>query len=244
MIEDDRSTGLDVHAQPAAFVVAPVRRRRGPAGLLVAAAAVALTAFVAGMVLASPGGTDSERVLAAGDREPAASPEDSPPAAAASMMPLPSDAALAVDPAVVPAAGTARPTVTAAPGSSRFLAGFEPAVVVAQVDAGRACEVGQPLEKAAPRTRVDGPRLTFQRSWLVYCRIPAGDRQAFLVDLFQALRPAIPAETYAYGTTLDGAGNALFPYADRPMAGTVAVHADAAGKGLAIVVVVEEWRTG
>ena len=64
------------------------------------------------------------------------------------------------------------------------------------------------------------------------------------MDLFQALRPVIPAETYAYGTTLDGAGNALFPYADRPMAGTVAVHADAAGKGLAIVVVVEEWRTG
>jgi hypothetical protein len=263
MIEDDRATEIEPGARAAAFAVAPVHRRRGSASLIVAAAAVALSAFLAGLVIASPDGAPVDRLPAlAATQEPSSRPGSSPltgaDASASALQSAPERApALGPGPGpgltpgggapggdASPAAVPSRPASTAAPGSSGFLADFEPAAVMASVDPGRVCEAGSPLEKGAPRTRVDGPRLTFQRSWLVYCRIPVDERQAFLVDVFQALRPEIPAETYAYGTTGDGAGNALYPYADRPMAGTVAVHADAAGEGLAIVVIVEEWRTG
>jgi hypothetical protein len=124
------------------------------------------------------------------------------------------------------------------------VAGFDPAQVLATVEGGQQCTVGQPLQVEAPRTRLDGPRLTFQRSWLVDCTLPAADRQAFLVRLFNALVPRIPADTFSYGTAIDGSGTALYPFAERPLAGTVSVHAGSAGDRLAIVLLVEEWQVG
>ena len=92
-----------------------------------------------------------------------------------------------------------------------------------------------------PRTRRDGPRLTFQRTWIAWCPLAEADRQSYLVDLFAALSRTVPAETYGFSAGLDGGGDALLPYAEPPLAGTVAVAADAAGRGLAIAVVAEEW---
>ena len=78
----------------------------------------------------------------------------------------------------------------------------------------------------------------------MHCEIPEAERQGFLIRLFRGLATRIPADTFSYGTTIEGSGSALFPYAERPMAGTVALHAGSAGEGLAIVIVIDEWRTG
>jgi hypothetical protein len=250
MIEDDREERLRPDAP--VFDIEPVSRRRGVPVVVVVALVVAVAAFVGGLVAASPSPDGVTRQaaasIAASTGEPTLAGDETTgdPASSdrAAGVPALADPTSAPAQPTMPAAAGGRGSPTPPPGSSAFVAAFDPATVLADVPGSARCEVGSALEKQAPRTRVDGPRLTFQRSWLVYCQIPAADRQAFLVDLFQAMRPVVPADTYAYGTTLDGAGNALFPYADRPMAGTVAVHADAAGRGLAIVVVIEEWRTG
>jgi hypothetical protein len=84
--------------------------------------------------------------------------------------------------------------------------------------------------------------MTFQRSWLAWCPIPVADRQAFLVDVFNALLAPVPADTFGFSATLAGTGDALIPYGEPPLAGTVAVTAGEAGRGLAIAVVVSEWR--
>ena len=72
--------------------------------------------------------------------------------------------------------------------------------------------------------------------------MPAAARQAFLVGVFEALRLRVPADTYGYSATGAGGGDALFPYAESPLSGTVAVTADPAGEGFAIAFVLEEWR--
>ena len=72
--------------------------------------------------------------------------------------------------------------------------------------------------------------------------MPGERRQALLLDVFEALVKVVPADTYGYNAGEDGGGDALFPYAQPPLSGTVAVTADAAGKGFAIAIVLEEWR--
>jgi hypothetical protein len=98
------------------------------------------------------------------------------------------------------------------------------------------------MQKEVPRTRADGPRLTFQRSWLVWCPVPGERRQEFLLDVFERLVMEVPADTFGFSASGSGAGDALFPYAERPLAGTVSLRADAAGEGYAIAIIVEEWR--
>jgi hypothetical protein len=51
----------------------------------------------------------------------------------------------------------------------------------------------------------------------------------------------VPADTYGYGVSSAGSGDALLPYAEPPLAGTVAVTADEAGTGLAVAIVASEW---
>lgn len=238
MIEDDRRQSLP--ESPSTFAVAPVRRRHAVPRLVLVALAVGVVAFTGGLVVAGRGSQPPARAAQASSPSPSSTPGNVSSAGAltaaiASTVPAPS---------VAPGfdAPLAQASPTAAPGSSGFITGFDPASIVASVEGGNRCTTAEPLDNDVPRTRRDGPRLTFQRSWMLYCRIDAPDRQAFLIDLFAALQDRVPADTYGYQTTTAGAGDALFPYADQPMAGTVAVHADAAGKGLAVAVVVQEWR--
>jgi hypothetical protein len=245
MIEDEREERLRPDAPR--FDVAPVRRGRGIPILVTVGIVVGIAAFVGGLAVASPGPSAIPRgaverpttpgrptnVPAATVAQPAINPDSTFPPAAARPTPA----------AARPSQAIAPPSPTAPPGSSAFIGAFHPAVIVRSLAQGDRCTGADPLENDVPRTRADGPRLTFQRSWLLYCRIPEEQRQSFLVDLFAALEGVIPADTYGYRSTLRGAGSALYPYAERPMAGTVAVHADAAGEGLAVVIVVEEWRT-
>ncbi len=128
------------------------------------------------------------------------------------------------------------------PGSSTFLAAFDPGAIIRSADGGDRCRVGEALEKEVPRTRRDGPRLTYQRTWMTWCPITTEARQAFMLDVFDGLVAAVPADTFGYSTTLAGTGDALLPYGESPFAGTVTVTAGAAGRGLAIALVVSEWR--
>ena len=73
--------------------------------------------------------------------------------------------------------------------------------------------------------------------------MPAERRQAFLLDVFESMVKVVPADTYGYNAGVAGGGDALFPYAEPPLAGTVAVSADAAGKGFVIAIVLQEWRS-
>jgi hypothetical protein len=50
-------------------------------------------------------------------------------------------------------------------------------------------------------------------------------------------------DTYSCAADTSGAGDALFPCAEAPRAGTVALTADAAGDGFAIAIALEEWRS-
>jgi hypothetical protein len=63
-----------------------------------------------------------------------------------------------------------------------------------------------------------------------------------MLAVLEGLVKDVPADTYGYAAGTDGAGDALFPYAEAPLAGTVALTADAAGDGFAIAIVLEEWR--
>jgi hypothetical protein len=78
---------------------------------------------------------------------------------------------------------------------------------------------------------------------MAWCPVPEARRQAFLLDVLEGLVDVIPADTFGYSAARTGAGDALFPYAERPLAGTVAVTAGSAGDGYAIAIVVEEWRS-
>ena len=108
---------------------------------------------------------------------------------------------------------------------------------------GEACVTSDARDKEVPRTRRDGPRLTFQRSWMIWCPVPEDQRQPFLLAVLRQLVKDVPADTYGYAAGINGAGDALFPYAEAPLAGTVALTADAAGDGFAIAIVLEEWRS-
>ncbi len=210
------------------FAVAPVRSRsRVPRAALVGIT-VGVLAFVAGIAVASSGPTERVARASAG---PVGSADTVPSIAA----PTPDRATPAPPPT---------PRASPAPaGSSAFATSFAPAAIIASTADGAACTAGEPREKTVPRTRRDGPRLTFQRSWLIWCPVPDEHRQAFLLDVFESFVRKIPADTYGYSAAGAGAGDALFPYAEYPLAGTVALTADAAGDGFAIAVVLEEWRT-
>lgn len=213
------------------FEVAPVRRRTRVPRLALVALAVGIGAFVAGIGVASAGPV--ARVTPS-DPRPTASPTSADaagsPSAAPTTAPRPAAGGPTPGPSPVP------------PGGSPFLDGFDPVAIVAGLPGGESCTPGEQLDKEVPRTRRDGPRITFQRSWLTWCPVPEARRQAFLLDTFEALVEAIPAETFGYSAGGAGIGDALYPYAQPPLAGTVALTAGPAGTGLAISVVVHEWR--
>jgi hypothetical protein len=208
----------------AVFAVGPIRRRHAVPRDMLVALVVGVIAFLAGVAVSSGSG--------AVQPEPSAIPGTPP--------------AVAVAPAEImsPAASSPAPTPasTAPPGSSAFVRAFAPAVLVTGLPNGRGCVVGQPGTKEVPRTRRDGPRLTFQRSWLIWCPIPPARRQAFLLALFGGLVDRVPADTFGFSTSKGAGGDALFPYGEPPFAGTVAVTADAAGTGLSVAIVLQEWQ--
>jgi len=228
-VHDDRQPGEE-RGGGARFDAAPVQTRWRVPRVTVVVVATAVVAFFAGIAWTGPV-----------DTLPA--PADSRPPATDSL----DDALLSAAP-VVPASPMTAPGAPgddAAPpavaGASTFLAGFDPATVLPPTPDGRWCRIGGPRDKLVPRTRRDGPRLTFQRSWVAWCPLAAADRQTYLVEVFARLPPAVPAETYGFSAGLDGGGDALLPYAEPPFAGTVSIAADEAGRGLAIAVVAEEW---
>jgi hypothetical protein len=234
VIEEDREEQLRPDAP--VFDVTSVRRSRGIPRWVLAAAFVGVVAFVGGLAVATPAASPVRRSIPSATADPAPS---SVALVAAEATPSTTTATPGPDQGAV----EGRPVPTAAPGSSAFVEGFVPGDLVRELPGGERCATGDPLDNDVPRTRRDGPRLTFQRSWLVYCRIPETARRTFLVDLFQSIADVTPADTYGYRSTRAGEGNALYPYAEPPMAGTVSVHADAAGKGLALVIVIQEWRS-
>jgi hypothetical protein len=206
----------------AVFAVSPTRtNHRVPGGVIVAIAVGAL-AFLGGIAVASSGPAQPSHVASVTASAPAAS--DAPP----------TDSALAAESDPAPAGA-------ATSGSSAFARRFDPRSLVAGLPWGSTCATGEPRSKEVPRTRRDGPRLTSQISWLIWCPVGADRRQTFLLSLFGALVARVPAETYGYSTADAGAGDALFPYAEAPFAGTVAVTADAAGSGFSIAIVLQEW---
>lgn len=211
------------------FEVAPIRSRTRVPFIALVGIVVGVAAFVAGIGVASAG--------------PTPRPGRSVLPAIAAVSPAPRSTDAPAPTAAGPDAAAPAPASSLAPaGSSAFATTFRPGEIVATAVDGEGCTTGEAREKEVPRTRRDGPRLTFQRSWIIWCVIPAERRQAFLVDIFEAMVEVVPADTYGYNAASGGVGDALFPYAEPPLAGTVAVTADVAGKGFAIAVVLEEWR--
>jgi hypothetical protein len=210
--------------QAPVFAVAPVRARHAVPRLLLAVAVIGVLAFVAGIAVASNGPT--ERALPAVER----SAEPTAPALAPS--PAPTTAPLATPSPPGPAAG-----------SSSFVTAFRPVGMIAGLPDGAGCVASDSRDKEVPRSRRDGPRLTFQRSWMIWCPVAEERRQPFMLAVLEGLVRDIPADTYGYSAGTDGAGDALFPYAEAPLAGTVALTAGPAGDGFAIAIVLEEWRS-
>jgi hypothetical protein len=219
----------EVRPGTARFDAAPVRATSRVPRAVLLVAVTAVLAFVAGTAVAGPA-------------------ESGPTASRSAPTASPSLVAVGVAPDPTPgqsAATTGAPdpgaAVSPVAGTSAFLAGFEPEALLPAAPGERPCQVGEPRDKVVPRTRRDGPRLTFQRTWVAWCPLAEADRQAYLVDVFTALARTVPADTYGYSADGDGGGDALLPYAEPPLAGTIAVAADAAGRGLAIAIVAEEW---
>jgi len=125
------------------------------------------------------------------------------------------------------------------PGSSAFARTFRPAELFAGLADGGGCVAGSG-QKVVPRSRQEGPRLTFVRHWMAFCPLEAERRQAFLLAVIDALIQQVPSETYGHSTSALGPGDALFPYAEYPYVGTVTLSADAAGPGFEIVITLEE----
>ncbi len=230
------------------FEVAPITARTRVPLIALVGMVVGVLAFVAGIGVASAGPTQRPGRSA----DPAAAVASADPVAAVASV----EPGASLEPSRL--ASSSRPTASAAgpdaaaptprsslppAGSSAFATSFRPQEIVAATADGAGCSAGEPREQEVPRTRRDGPRLTFQRSWLTWCQVPVERRQAFLVDVFEAMVRVIPADTYGYHAANGGGGDALFPYAQPPLAGTVAVTADAAGEGFVIAVVLEEWRS-
>jgi hypothetical protein len=138
-----------------------------------------------------------------------------------------------------PAIAATPPPISDPPGSSAFVRSFQPADLITQLPGGAAC-VASSGQKEVPRSRRDGPRLTFIRHWMAFCPIQAERRQSFLLAVIDALVQRVPSETYAFSSGTGGSGDALFPYAEAPYVGSVTLSADAAGPGYEIVVTVEE----
>jgi hypothetical protein len=222
--EGDEERHPERRQQAPVFVVAPVRARHTVSRVVLVGIVIGVLAFVGGIAVASSGPT--ERALPPVERSAA-------PAVAAT---TPSPA-----PATIPIAS---PSPSGPPaGSSAFSRGFQPGDMITGLPDGEACVASDARDKEVPRTRRDGPRLTFQRSWMIWCPVPEDRRQPFLLAVLRQLVLDVPADTYGYAAGTDGAGDALFPYAEAPLAGTVALTADAAGDGFAIAIVLEEWRS-
>lgn len=195
------------------FRVAPVRSGHALPREVLLAIVVGVLAFLAGIQVAAVGTTDRG----------GPSVLTPTPLATASSIPA-----------------TPQP-VAAPPGSSAFVRGFQPAALIAGLPGGTGCLTSS-RQKEVPRTLRDGPRLTFLRSWTTFCPVPAERRQSFLLAVIEGLVREVPAETYGYSASTRGSGDALFPYTERPLAGTVALAADAAGPGFEIVIILQEWR--
>jgi hypothetical protein len=210
--------------QAPVFAVAPVRARHALSRVVLVGVVIGVLAFVAGMAVASTG--PMERTLPPVDRSNAPAVSAASPRPTGSMVPL-----------VRPS--PAGPVV----GASAFAQGFRPVDVISGLPDGAGCIAGEPRDKEVPRTRRDGPRLTFQRSWMIWCPVAEARRQPFMLAVFDGLVKDVPADTYGYTAATDGSGDALFPYAEAPMAGTVALTANVAGDGFAIAIVLEEWRS-
>ncbi len=217
----------------AVFAVSRPRSSQAVPGSVIVALAVGVLAFLGGIAVASRGPAQPPQPATVSAGVPAASgvpPADGTPAG---------PSAIAFAPAASPS--DLAPSATAAPDSSAFARRFAPGMLVAGLPGGSSCVTGEPRSKVVPRTRLDGPRLTSQQSWLIWCPVTAARRQTFLLALFNELVARVPAQTYGYSTGDAGAGDALFPYAEAPFAGTVAVTADAAGSGFSIAIVLQEW---
>lgn len=233
------------------FEVAPITARTRVPFIALVGIVVGVLAFVAGIVVASAGPTQRPGRLGApgASLDPAVAVASVAPGASvepgASVGPSgPASSSPPTASAAGPDAAAPTPRSSLPPaGSSAFATSFHPEEIVAAAADSAGCSAGEPREQEVPRTRRDGPRLTFQRSWLTWCQVPVERRQAFLVDVFEAMVRVIPADTYGYHAADGGGGDALFPYAQPPLAGTVAVTADAAGEGFVIAVVLEEWRS-
>lgn len=208
--------------QAPVFTVAPVRARHALSRVALVGVVIGVLAFVAGISVASNGPT--ERALPPIERS-------AEPAVAA----------------VTPAPATAPPASPSLPGpvagSSAFAEAFRPVEAIAGLPDGAGCVASGSADKEVPRSRLDGPRLTFQRSWMIWCPVAEERRQPFMLGVLEGLVKDVPADTYGYTAGTDGSGDALFPYAEAPLAGTVALTADAAGNGFAIAIVLQEWRS-
>lgn len=226
---DDEERHAESAQRPPVFAVAPVRTRHVVPREVLVALVVGVIAFVGGMAITTGDTTDRSRADA---RASAQAAVPSHVAAVPATLQAPTVPPVEADPA----------PVTAVPGSSAFVHDFKPGALVAGLPNGGDC-VTTTRQKEVPRTLRDGPRMTFARSWTIYCPLKSRQRQSFLLSLIQRLVGRIPAETYGYSANLDGSGDALFPYAEHPLAGTVALTADSAGPGFSIVIVLEEWRS-
>ncbi len=210
--------------QAPVFAVAPVRARHTLSRVALVGVVIGVLAFVAGIAVASSGPT--ERALPPVERSSA-------PAVAA-VTPPPA-------PVTAPPASPSLPLPVA--GSSAFAEAFRPVEAITGLPDGAGCVASGSADKEVPRSRLDGPRLTFQRSWMIWCPVAEERRQPFMLGVLEGLVKDVPADTYGYAAGTDGSGDALFPYAEAPLAGTVALTADAAGDGFAIAIVLQEWRS-
>ena len=138
-----------------------------------------------------------------------------------------------------PATTATPPPAADPPGSSAFVRAFQPPDLIRHLPGGADC-VTSIFQKEVPRSRRDGPRLTFVRHWMAYCPLEAELRQSFLLAVIDALVQQVPSETYAYSSGTRGKGDALFPYAQDRYVGTVTLSAAAAGSGYEIVITLEE----
>ena len=75
---------------------------------------------------------------------------------------------------------------------------------------------------------------------MTFCPLATERRQSFLLAVIDRLIRQVPSETQGYSTGVEGAGSALFPYAESPFVGEVSVSADSAGAGFEIAITLEE----
>jgi hypothetical protein len=197
--------------RPTVFPVAPVRTRNVVSRGVLVVLVVAVGVFLAGIQVGAAGAAER------------AQPSVPPPASSFA----------------IPATSATPPPVSAPPGSSAFVRDFKPADLIAGLADGAGC-VTTSSQIEVPRTRRDGSRLTFVRSWMTFCPLRAERRQSFLLGVIDGLIRQVPSETLGYSTAARGPGDALFPYAELPFVGTVTLSADAAGSGFEIVITLEE----